>query len=64
MSAAVASGQCYGLATATATVHAGTSHRRMLVDDVALRVRIVTAPGRDLGDLTYALDRELLRVGS
>lgn len=64
VSAAVASGQCYGLATATATVHAGTTHRRMLVDDVALRVRIVTAPGRDLGDLTYALDRELLRVGS
>lgn len=64
VSAAVASGQCYGLATATATVHAGTTHRRMLVDNVALRVRIVTAPGRDLGDLTYALDRELLRVGS
>lgn len=64
VSAAVASGRCYGLATATATVHAGTTHRRMLVDEVALRVRIVTAPGRDLGDLTYALDRELLRVGS
>lgn len=63
VSAAVASGQCFGLATTTATVHAGTTHRRMLVDEVGLRVRIVTGPGRDLGDLTYALDRELLRVG-
>ncbi|CAN5272888.1 hypothetical protein BH11ACT6_BH11ACT6_50730 [soil metagenome] len=62
VSAAVAAGQCFGLATATATVHAGTTHRRMLVEEVGLRVRIVTAPGRDLGELIYALDRELLRV--
>jgi hypothetical protein len=34
----------------------------MLVEDIALRVRIVTAPGRDLTDFTYALDRELLRT--
>lgn len=61
VSAMVAAGTCFGLATATATVHTGTNHLRMLVEEVTLRVRIVTAPGRDLGDLVYALDRELLR---
>ena len=64
VSVAVAGGQCFGLATATAPVHAGTAHRRMLVDDTALRVRIVTAPGRELAELSYALDRELLRAAS
>ncbi|KMO70255.1 MAG: LysR family transcriptional regulator [Mycolicibacterium rufum] len=62
VSAAVAAGQCFGLATPTATVHAGTFHRRMLVDDVSLRVRIVTAPGRKLTELIHAVDRELLRT--
>jgi DNA-binding transcriptional LysR family regulator len=61
VSAMVAAGQCFGLATATAAVHTGTTHLRMLVDEVALRVRIVTAPGRNLSELVYTLDRELLR---
>ncbi|WP_431232061.1 LysR substrate-binding domain-containing protein [Mycolicibacterium psychrotolerans] len=61
VSALVAAGTCFGLATPTAAVHTGTNHLRMLVEEVALRVRIVTAPGRDLGDLIHALDRELLR---
>lgn len=60
--AAVASGRCFGLATDTATVHTGTVHRRMLVDDVAIRVRIITTPGRDLEHLVHVVDRELLRV--
>lgn len=64
VSAAVAAGRCFGLATATAATHTGTVHRRMLVDDVVLRVRIVTAPGRDLTDLAHVLDRELLRARS
>lgn len=63
VSAAVAAGHCFGVATTTAAVHSGTVHRRMLVEDVTLRVRIVAAPGRDLAELIYALDRELLRVG-
>ena len=62
VSVAAASGDCFGLATSSAPVHSGTIHRRMLVEDIALRVRIVTAPGRDLTDFTYALDRELLRT--
>ncbi|NVN50600.1 LysR family transcriptional regulator [Mycolicibacterium hippocampi] len=60
--AAVASGRCFGLATSTAPVLSGTVHRRMLVDDAALRVRIVTAPGLSVDELLYALDRELLRT--
>lgn len=63
VTAAVASGECFGLATTAAPVHTGTVHRRMLVDEVALRVRIVTAPGLDLADLRYVVDRELLRAG-
>lgn len=63
VSAAVASGGCFGLATDAAPVHTGTIHRRMLVDEVAIRVRIVATPGPDLEHLVYALDRELLRVG-
>lgn len=62
VTAAVASGECFGLATTAAPVHTGTAHRRMLVDEVALRVRIVTAPGLDLADLVYVVDRELLRA--
>lgn len=62
VAAAVASGLCFGLATATAPVHTGTVHRRMLVDEVSLRVRIVTAPGLDLSDPAHAVDRELLRT--
>lgn len=62
VAAAVASGRCFGLATGAAPVHTGTEHRRMLVDEVALRVRIVTAPGLDLADAVHAVDRELLRA--
>lgn len=62
VSAAVAAGRCFGLATPTAPVHTGTVHRRMLGDDVTLRVRIVTAGGGDLDELVYAVDRELLRA--
>ncbi|ANB00700.1 Probable hydrogen peroxide-inducible genes activator [Mycolicibacterium phlei] len=62
VSVAAASGECFGLATLNAPVLSGTTHRRMLVEDIALRVRIVAAPGRDLDDFTYALDRELLRT--
>ncbi len=64
VSAMVAAGTCFGLATASAAEHTGTTHLRMLVEEVALRVRIVAAPGRDLGDLVYTLDRELLRSRS
>ena len=64
VSLAVASGTCFGLATAGAAVHSGTVHRHMLREDTALRLRIVAAPGRDLGELTHALDRELLRARS
>lgn len=62
VSVAVASGDCFGLATSNAPVHSGTAHRRMLVEDTALRLRIVATPGRDLTDFIYALDRELLRT--
>jgi DNA-binding transcriptional LysR family regulator len=62
VAAAVASGGCFGLATTAAPVHTGTVHRRMLVDEVALRVRIVTTPGVDLADAVYAVDRQLLRA--
>lgn len=64
VAAAVAAGHCFGLATPTAPVHTGTVHRRMLVDDVVLRVRIVAAAGRDLDRQVYAVDRELLRAAS
>jgi DNA-binding transcriptional LysR family regulator len=62
VSLAVASGRCFGLATQHAPVLSGTVHRRMMVDDIALRVRIVAMPGRDLTEFVYALDRELLRT--
>ncbi|MCV7417437.1 LysR family transcriptional regulator [Mycolicibacterium litorale] len=62
VAAAAASGSCFGLATGGGPVHTGTTHRRMLVDEVALRLRIVTAPGVDLADATYAVDRQLLRA--
>ena len=62
VAAAVASGRCFGLATSAAPVHTGTAHRRMLVDETALRLRIVTATGADVGDAVYAVDRQLLRA--
>ncbi|WP_193044895.1 LysR family transcriptional regulator [Mycolicibacterium baixiangningiae] len=62
VSAAVASGGCFGMATGGAPVHTGTVHRRMLVDEVAMRVRIVATAGLDLDHLVYAVDRELLRA--
>lgn len=58
---AVASGTSFGLATTTAPVHTGTVHRRMLTDDVTLRLRIVTAPGQGDSDLVYTLDKALRR---
>jgi hypothetical protein len=63
VAAAVASGGCFGLATGAAPVHTGTAHLRLLVEEVALRVRIVTVPGVDLADAAYAVDRQLLRAG-
>lgn len=62
VAAAVASGLCFGLATVGSPVHTGTAHRPMLVDDVTLRVRIVTSPGVDLADAVHAVDRQLLRA--
>jgi DNA-binding transcriptional LysR family regulator len=61
VSAAAASGSCFGFATTTAPVHTGTVHRRMLPDEAALRLRIVTTPSIDLSRPVHAIDRELLR---
>ncbi|WP_338079733.1 LysR family transcriptional regulator [Antrihabitans stalactiti] len=58
---AVASGTSFGLATAAAPVHTGTVHRRMLADDVALRLRTITAAGQPDSNLVYALDKALRR---
>lgn len=62
VAAAVASGRCFGLATVGSPIHTGTAHRQMLVDEVALRIRIVTSPGIDLADAVHAVDRQLLRA--
>lgn len=58
---AAATGSCFGFATPTAPVHTGTVHTRMLSNEAALRLRLVTVPGVDLSDIVYAVDRELLR---
>ena len=61
VAAAAAAGSCFGFATPTAPVHTGTVHKRILTNEAALRLRIVTVPGVDLSDTVYAIDRELLR---
>lgn len=61
VAAAVASGSCFGFATTAAPEHTGTVHKRMLPDETALRLRIVSTPGIDLSEPVHAIDRELLR---